>query len=157
MNLAVTDRERDLGVMVDRDLKASKPCVKAAATANRVLRMISRTIYNKSIDILRPLYKSLVRPHLEYCVQAWRPHYQKDIELLERVQRRATRMIEGYKTIPYEERLLLLGLTTLETRRLRGDLIETFKIVGGFSRLNKLDFFSMHNSVNTRGHNLKLY
>jgi len=157
VSLAVTGAERDLGVIVDSDLKASKQCVKAAATANRILGMISRTISNKSIEIIRPLYKSLVRPHLEYCVQAWRPHYQKDIELLERVQRRATRMIGGYKTKPYEERLQLLGLTTLETRRLRGDLIETFKIVGGYSRLNKLDFFSMHNSVNTlSGYNNRL-
>ena len=85
--------------------------------------MISRTISSRSEDILVNLYKSLVRPHREYCIQAWRPHYQKDIDLLEKVQRRDTRMIDGFKTKPYEERLQLLGLTTLETRRLRGDLI----------------------------------
>ena len=155
--LTASEAERDLGVIVDRNLKVSKQCVKAAATASSVLGMISRTITNRSKDILVNLYKSLVRPHLEYCVQAWRPHLQKDIDLLERVQRRATRMIEGYKIIPYAERLHLLGLTTLETRRLRGDLIETFKIVKGFSNLDGLNFFSLHDSVNTRGHTLKLH
>ena len=121
--LAVSEAERDLGIIIDADLKVSKQCVKAATTANCVLGMISRTISSRSEDILVNLYKSLVRPHLEYCIQAWRPHYQKDIDLLEKVQRRATRMIDGFKTKPYEERLQLLGLTTLETRRLRGDLI----------------------------------
>jgi len=157
VSLAVSEAERDLGVIVDRNLKVSKQCVKAAATASSVLGMISRTITNRSKDILVNLYKSLVRPHLEYCIQAWRPHYQKDIDLLEKVQRRATRMIDGYKTKPYEERLLLLGLTTLETRRLRGDLIETFKIVKGFSKVDSVNFFSFHDSVKTRGHSLKLH
>ena len=157
--LAVSEGERDLGVNVVTDIKVSKQCVKAAATANRVLGMISRTISSRSKNILVNLYKSLVRPHLEYCIQAWRPHYQKDIDVLERVQRRATKMIDGYKAKFYEERLKLCGLTTLETRRLRGDLIETFKIVKGFSNLHVIDFFSFHDTVSrpTRGHNMKLY
>ena len=79
---------RDLGRMISSDLKVSKQCAKAVATANRVLGMISRTISDKSRDTILQLYKSLVRPHLEYCIQAWRPHHQKDIDLLERVQRR---------------------------------------------------------------------
>ena len=154
--LAVSEGERVLGVNVSIDLKASKQCMKAAATANCVLGMISRTISSRSKDIIVNLYKSLVRPHLEYCIQAWRPHYQKDIDVLERVQRRATRMIDGYKSKLYEERVQLLGLTTLETRRLRGDLIETFKIIKGFSNLHVLDFFSFHDDVSrpTRGHNM---
>ena len=155
--MTVSEAERDLGVIIDSDLKVSKQCAKAAATANSVLGMVSRTISSRSRDIIVKLYKSLVRPHLEYCIQAWRPHYQKDIDILERVQRRATRMIEGYKSIPYEERLQLLKLTTLETRRLRGDLIETFKIMRGFSNLNLLVFSSFHDTVGTRGHNLKLH
>ena len=77
--------------------------------------------------------------------------------MLERVQKRATRMIDGFKSIPYEECLQLLRLTTLETRRLRGDLIETFKIAKGFTNLNELDFFSFQNNVGTRGHNMKMH
>jgi len=77
------------------------------------------------------LYKSLVTPHLEQCVtvSVWSPHYQKDKELLERVQHRFTRMIEGFSSLPYNgERLLRLGLWTLEERRNRCDLIEVFKV-----------------------------
>ena len=65
-------------------------------------------------------------------------------------------MIDGFKAIPYEERLQLLRLTTLETRRLRGDLIETFKMAKGFSNITVVEFFSFHNTVNTRSHNLKM-
>ena len=78
--LSVADVERDLGVLISSDLKVEQPCIKASKTANRVLGMISRSISNKSKDIILKLYKSLVRPHLEYCVQAWRAHYQKDID-----------------------------------------------------------------------------
>ena len=69
------------------------------------------------------LYKSLVRPHLDYCSSVWRPHLQKDINLLENVQKRATRMVEGFKGMDYLSRLKGMRLTTLETRRLRADLI----------------------------------
>ena len=67
---------------------------------------------------MKQLYKSLVRPHLDSCVQAWRPHLKKDIEVLEKVQRRATRMVDGYRGMEYEERLKRIGLTTLELRKI---------------------------------------
>ena len=73
----------------------------------------------------------LVIPHLEYSVQAWRPHYRKDIDLIEKVQRRATKLIPQLRDRSYEDRLIFLDLTTLETRPLRGDLIEVFKIFIG--------------------------
>ena len=79
----------------------------------------------KSWQIMLQFYKTLVRPHLEYCVQFWSPHYQNDVEALERVQKRFTRMLPG---ISYEERLNKLGLFSLERQRLRGNLIEVYKI-----------------------------
>ena len=91
-------------------------------------------------DIILLLYKSLVRPHLEYCVQAWRPDLQRDIDLIERVQRRATKLIPNLKNKSYEDRLKHLDLTTLETRRLRGNLIEVFKIFKGFDDVDKQTF-----------------
>ena len=102
------------------------------------------------------LYKTLVRPHIEYCVQAWRSHLVKDIAFIENVQHRATRMIPSLRSLSYEQRLAALNLTTLEVRRLRGDLIEVFKIINGFVDLDVCNYFSfVHN--NLRGHSFKLF
>ena len=95
--LKVVHNEKDLGVIIQEDLKVSEHCSEIVKTCNRILGMISRTFTSRSKVIILKLYKSLVRPHLDYCAQAWRPHLQKDINILEKVQRRATRMIEGFK------------------------------------------------------------
>ena len=125
-----------------------------------VLGMISRTFCNKKKTIMKPLNKSLVRPHLDYCIQAWRPHLIKDINVLERVQRRATRMVEECKGLDYYSWLKALGLTTLETRRIRADLIEVFKIVTGEEGLKEETFFIRENKTigrERRGHKYKLF
>ena len=82
-----------------------------------------------------------MRPHLEYCIQAWRPYHKKDIDMLERVQRRATKMINRLRDHSYEERLKECRLKTLETRRLRRDQIEVFKILNGFENVDRNTFF----------------
>jgi ribonucleases P/MRP protein subunit RPP40 len=92
---------------------------------------------------------------LEYAVQAWRPHLHKDIDLIERVQRRATKLVKGMGTKSYEDRLRLLQMTTLETRRLRGDLIEVFKILKGFEHVDRSHFFAAADCI-TRGYACKL-
>ena len=87
------------------------------------------------------LYKTLVRPHLEYCVQFWSPYYRKDIIQLERVQKRFTRMLPGLDGLSYKERLDRLGLFSLGRRRLRGDLIEVYKIMRGIDQLDSQHLF----------------
>ena len=83
------------------DLKVDKQCSKAANEANKRLGMINRNFKCKAREVILPLYKSIVRPHLDYCGQAWRPHYRKDIDKLKKVQRRATRMVEGLGKYSY--------------------------------------------------------
>ena len=87
VDLHAKTEEKDLGVIIGSNLKVSAQVNKAVLTANRVLGMISRAIEIKTKDVIIPLYRALVRPHLEYCIQAWRPFLVKDIEKLERVQK----------------------------------------------------------------------
>src|SRR6218665_1725753 len=93
--------------------------------------MIRRTIVTRDKDTTPKLYKTLVRPQLEYCIQVWSPNLKQDMEKLKKVQRRVTKMIQGYKYLSYEERLIRCGLTTLVKRRSRGDLIEAYTIITG--------------------------
>ena len=102
------------------------------------------------------MYKQLVRPHLEYAIQAWRPFHVKDKFILEQVQRRATRLIPDIRHLPYESRLKVLGLTTLELRRVRGDMIQVFKFLSSKDALGSCDFLKVSSGNRTRGHGSKL-
>ena len=118
--LSKTVKEKDIGVKVNANMKVSEQCRIAASKGNQILGMIRRNITYKENSLIVPLYKAIVRPHLEYCIQAWNSHLRKDIDMLEKIQRRATKLIPGLRDLRYEERLKECGLTTLETRRLRG-------------------------------------
>ena len=100
--------------------------------------------------------KSLVRPHLEYAVQAWSPHQPCHIRLIVGVQRRFTRMTPELKSFPYEGRLKRLNLTTLEIRRIRGDLIEVYRILNGLEKINPDSLFTRSRYTNIRCHTMKL-
>ena len=102
-----------------------------------MIGLIKRNIVYKEKELIIPLYKTIVRPHLEYCIQAWRPYRKKDIDMLERVQRRATKMIQKLGNISYEMRLIECDLTTLETKRLRGDHIEGFCILNAYENIDR--------------------
>ena len=119
-----------------------------------ILKLKSHGMGNSIINWIEqwPLYKAIVRPHLEYCIQAWNPYLRKYVDMLDKIQRRATKLIPGLRDLTYEERLKECGLTTLETRRLRGDQIEVFKILNGYENIDSNIFFEIKESKITRGH-----
>lgn len=156
ITLAETTVERDLGILISADLKVSAQCQQAYSKAQRVLGMINRCILSRSREMLVPLYKSLVRPHVEYVTPVWSPHYAKDKALIEKVQHRFTRMIVGMKGLGYDDRLRALNLWTLEERRNRFDLIEVYKILRLDASSPMRDFFDLDQTGRTRGHTYKL-
>ena len=133
-------------------LTVSEQCGIAASKGNIFFWLIRRTIMYMEKQLIVPLYKALVRPHLEYCIQAWRQYRKKDIDKLERIQQRATKMIPELRDLSYENHLLQCGLTTLETRRLRG----VFKIVNGYEDVDRNVFFKLKDGSRTRGHKAAL-
>ena len=148
--------EKDVGVLVSDNLRPSLQCSAAAGKANGVLGQISRAVMYRDKKTFIQLYKVYVRPHLEYCIQAWSPYLKADKEKLEKVQRRAVNMVAGLKAKTYEDKLKEVGLTSLEDRRERGDMIQTFRIIQGLDNVEVGTWFQMagerarEGAVNTR-------
>ena len=147
---------KDLGVLISQDMKLARQCILAAGKANKMLGIIKRTVISRDKKMIISLYKALVRPHLEYCVQAWNPYMQGDIKMLERVQRRATKLIKDFGNLDYRERLKRCNLTSLEERRCRGDLIEVFKIMKSKDPELASKFFILPVKEGLRGHKYKI-
>ena len=140
-DLEETEGEKDLGVIIHCSLSPSRDVAECVKKANRVMGIIYRSFTYKGRDIMLSLYKSLIRPLIEYCVKAWSPYLVKDVIKLEKVQRRFTKMIPEIRDLSYADRLKTLGLTTLATRRVRGDLIETFKLMKGLESIDYEELF----------------
>ena len=134
--LSKTVNGKYLGVSMNANMKVSEQCIIAASKGNQVLGMIRRNITYREKSWIVPLYKAIFRPHFKYCIQAWSPYLRKDIDMLEKIQKRTTKLIPGLRDIRYEERLKECGLTTLETRRLRGDQIEVFMILNVYENID---------------------
>jgi Reverse transcriptase (RNA-dependent DNA polymerase)/Endonuclease-reverse transcriptase len=128
--------ERDIGITVTDNLKPAKQCAKAATTARAVLGQISRAFHFRDKNTFVKLYKTYVRPHLEFCTPAWSPWTKHDIECLEKVQNKMVNMISGLTGRNYEEKLAEIGLDTLEKRRTEFDICMAHKIMHGNGDLN---------------------
>jgi ribonucleases P/MRP protein subunit RPP40 len=153
--LASTQKETDLGIIHTTDLKAAAQCTQACWKANCILGMLARTIQPRDHRLLTKLYKSLVRPHLEYGIVTWSPHCQKDKDLLERVQHRFTRMFPELRSKSCGEQLQKLQLWSLAEIRNREDLIEVFKLYRGLTDV-PFDWFFQLSKLFTRGHQAKI-
>ena len=122
---------KDLGVLANTSFTPTSQCIAAASKARGMVHLIRRSFVEVTPRMFKPLYNTLVLPHLEYAVQAWCPYQTKDIDLLEKVQRMATRMVKGLRELRYEERLKIFNLFSLERRRMRAGLITSFNIHSG--------------------------
>ena len=123
--------------------------------ANKLLAMIRRSFSYIDEVSLPLLYKAIVRPHLEYCNTVWHPRWKKDMEALEAIQHRATKLVPGLGEKSYGERLKALSLPSLYYRRARGDMIECYKYLSGIYDVST-KFLPLDLSSTTRGHSLKL-
>ena len=155
-HLPTHENVRDLGVMVNESLTPSSHIAKITATAHQRVNLIFRTFVSRDITMLLRAYTTYVRPLLEYSTVVWSPSLKQDKMSIEKVQRKFTKRLPGYRNCSYPERRRNLNLMTLELRRLHADLVMCYKIVFSIVMLNFSDFFDFKNST-TRGHPYKLY
>ena len=149
------EQEKDIGVTFDKNLKFDVHISNTVNKANQRLGLIRRTFEYMESDTFLMLYTSLVRPLLEYATVIWSPWMKKDIIAIEQVQRRATKLVKDIQHFSYEERLIKLGLPTLIYRRERADMLQMFKILNQFDKVN-LQSLKLNTDTKTRGHAMKV-
>jgi hypothetical protein len=156
-NIIGAQKIKDLGVTISDNLKFSEHCTEIASKGFRTSNLIFRSFVYKDRAFLTNLFRTYVRPCLEYCCSVWNPHMIRDINCIERVQRRFTKRVPGLWDVPYQERLKILNLELLERRRLAIDLVTCFKIIYNFVNLKFTDFFQYAPVARNRGHSKKLF
>ena len=155
--LQTTDNEKDLGVIVDSKLKFHIHTAAACKKANQMLGLVKKAYTSRDASMTCLLYKAIVRPHLEYGNTIWGPFFKEDMLRVERVQRRATKLINGLRDKTYGERLRVLQLPSLTYRRRRGDMIWTYKILNGLVRVDASKFFVPGRLGHIRGHPQRVF
>ena len=156
VTITEVEEEKDLGVIFDTDMKFDRHINNVVSRANRILMIIRRTFKYLDEKTFVSLYKSMVRPILEYANSVWHPALVRQSALIEGVQRRATFMLRSLQSKSYTERLRSLKLPSLKYRRLRGDMIEIYKIVHGLLNISNQSLLPFSQNVSTRGHNFKI-
>jgi len=147
----------DLGVTVNNNLKFALHINNVCCKAHRRANLLLRCFQSKNVESLVSAFKVYVRPIIEYCSVVWNPCLLKDIKTIETVQRKFTKRLPGMKTLSYHQRLVKLGLESLELRRLRADLLFTYKLVFGITDLKLSDFFTPNFHRTSRRHRYQLY
>ena len=150
------NEQQDLGILFTSNLKFGDNVNKIAHKANRVIGIIKRSFHCIDKIMFRTLYVSLVRPHLEYVSEIWNPHLIGDIQVVEKVQKCATKLVPDLRQLTYSDRLVVLNLPSLLYRRRRMDMITVFKIVHGLEGVPFDNLFTFHNTI-TRGNGYKLF
>lgn len=148
--------EKDLGIIMDRQLKFHEQAAAVVAKATQMLALVRRSFCNLDTFMLPLLYKAMVRPVLEYGNIIWGPFSKLDQKKVERVQRRATRLVESLRALPYQERLRALRLPSLYHRRRRGDMVAVYQLLHGGMSIPAENFLTRSTSRRTRGHDWKL-
>ena len=127
---------KDLGIIFEVNFKFEEHMSIILNNANSKLGIIKNTFHELTIDNFIILYKALVRPILKYCCTTWAPHFIKNHKEIEKVQKRATKLVTSISNLPYGERLKKLSLTTLYFKRQRADLLQVFRIIKGMDKLD---------------------
>ena len=156
-HLESVEYAKDLGITIDKHLNFHQHCSLTISKANRMLGIITKSFEYLNKEMFLKIYKTMVRPILEYGNLIWGPHFKLDQESIEKVQRRATRLLPSLRHLTYQQRLSELNLPSLEYRRMRGDMIFMYQIFHHLINIDSDLLFSSPHISTTRGHNYKLY